>query len=243
MTNNKNLQKMIKNPTKGTQEELTDANLERGRRQLIRLQVVIDVLFALLIFTLFQFLPRPDIDNFTKDTIVEAFMASGTNFMIIGVGIILVLIYWNQNNMQFGNLDRTDGKHATISILSIFCLMLYLYFVRLDVELDGVVIALQLESVTLALSGFLSIYSWHYAIKNNLVSDKIKTIDQDGVYLKLMPEPIVAVLSLPFATFGADIWTLSWLLLIPVGWGLKKYRHRIKFLALKKEEPKDINEK
>ena len=104
-------------------------------------------------------------------------------------------------------------------------------------------IALQLESVTLALSGFLSIYSWHYAIKNNLVSENVKTVDQDGVYLKLLPEPIVAVFSLPFATFGADIWTLSWLLLIPVGWGLKKYRHKIKFLALKKEGQTNIDEK
>lgn len=227
---------MIRKLFKRTPTELTEAKLERGARQLIRLQVVIDVLFALLIFTLFQFLPRPEIDNFTKDTIVEAFLSRGLNFLVIGVGITLVLMYWNQNNMQFGNLERTDGKHATLSILSIFCLMLYLYFVRLDVELDGVVFALQMESVTLALSGFLSIYSWHYAIKKDLVSNKLKEIDQNIVYYKLMPEPIVALLSLPFATFGADIWTLSWLLLVPVGWGLKKYRHKMKFLALKKEE-------
>ena len=208
---------------------------ERGARQLTRLQVVIDVLFALLIFTLFQFLPRPELDHFTRETMVEAFANSYMNFLVIGVGIILVLIYWNQNNMQFGNLERTDGTHATISILAIFSLMLYLYFVRLDIELDGVVLALQLESVTLAMSGFLSIYSWHYAIKKGLVSDKLTRLEQDAVYLKLTPEPVVALLTFPFAYFGPDIWTLAWLLLIPVSWLLKKYRLHMKFLALKKD--------
>ncbi len=226
---------MIKNLLKKSNKEVTEAMKDRGARQLIRLQVVIDVLFALLIFTLFQFLPRPDVDHFTKETMVEALTNSYMNYLLIAVGIILILIYWNQNNMQFGNLERTDGTHATISILSIFSLMLYLYFVRLDMELGGAVLALQMESVTLSLSGFLSIYSWHYAIKKGLVSDKVTRLEQNTVYLKLMPEPVVAVLTLPFAIFGPDIWTLAWLLLIPVSWLLKKYRHHLKFLALKEE--------
>jgi hypothetical protein len=46
----------------------------------------------------------------------------------------------------------------------------------------------------------------------------------------------VAAATFPFAVFGADIWTLAWLLLIPVSWLLKKYRSRLKFLALKDEE-------
>jgi len=219
-----------------SKREITEATMERGARQLLRLQVIIDVLFALLIFTLFQFMPRPDVDNFTRETMVEAFANSYMNYLLIVVGIILILIYWNQNNLQFGNLNRTDGKHATISLLSVFCLMLYLYFVRLDVELDGVTLALHLESVSLALSGFLGIYSWHYAIKKGLVNDKLTRVEQDSVYLKLMPEPIVAAMTFPFAVFGPKIWTLSWLLLIPVTWLLKKYRHRMKFLALKEEK-------
>jgi hypothetical protein len=218
---------------------LTETMIERGARQLIRLQTVIDVLFALLLFTLFQFMPRPEVDNFTRETMVEAFAQSYTNYLVIIVGIVLILMYWNQNNMMFGNLGRSDGRHATISILSIFSLMLYLYFVRLDMELDGAILALQMESITLALSGFLSIYSWHYAIKNKLISDIVTRTEQDSVYLKLLPEPIVALLTLPLATFGADIWTLGWLLLIPVGWLLKRYRVHLKFLALKEEAGKE----
>ena len=143
------------------------------------------------------------------------------------VGFVLVLICWGQSNLQFGNLERTDGKHSGLSLLQVITLMIYLYFVRLDVELDGAVIALQMESVFLALSGFFALWSWHYAIKNKLISQNITKDEQGKVYLKLMPEPIVPVLSFPFAAFGADVWTLSWLLLIPVGYILKRIRARI----------------
>jgi len=105
--------------------------------------------------------------------------------------------------------------------------MIYLYFVRLDVEFEGAVIALQMESVFLALSGFFALWAWYYAIKNKMISDHITTDEQNKVYLKLLPEPIVSVLSFPFAAFGPDIWTLSWLLLIPVGIVSKRLQARI----------------
>ena len=217
---------------------VSETKFEMGRRQLKRVQIVIDVLFALLLFSLFQFLPRPDVDHFTRETMVQAFADSYINYLVILVGIVLILIYWNQNNLLFGNLERSNGTHATLSILSIFSLMLYLYFVRLDMELDSTTLALQMQSITLALSGFLGIYSWHYAIKKKLITDKLTGVEQDAVYLKLLPEPVVALISFPFAWLGPDGWTLSWLLLIPVSWVLKKYRIHLKFLALRESETK-----
>lgn len=218
----------------------TEAMLERGSKQLFRLAMLIDVLYALIIYKLFLFLPRPDVDGFTKEDLLEVLSTSYLNYMVMFVGFVLILIYWGQSNLQFGNLNRTDGKHATLSLLQVITLMIYLYFVRLDVELDGAVIALQMESVFLALSGIFSVWSWHYAVKNNLISSSVMPVERSGVYLKLMPEPIVSILTLPFAVFGPDIWTLAWLMLIPVSWILKRYRNKMKFLALKEEEKSEI---
>jgi len=208
-------------------KEATAAVIERGGKQLLRLAVIIDVLYALLIYKMFLFLPRPEVDGFTKDDLYEVLTTSYLNYLVMFVGFVLVLIYWMQSNLQFGNLERTDGKHSALSLLQVITLMIYLYFVRLDVEFDGAVIALQMESVFLALSGFFALWSWHYAIRSKLISKNLSKDEQDMVYLKLMPEPIVSVLSFPFAAFGPDIWTLSWLLLIPVGYLLKYYRRRI----------------
>jgi len=207
-------------------KEVSEALKERGAKQLMRLAFIIDVLYALMIYKLFLFLPRPDVDGFTKEDLVEVLSTSYLNYLVMFVGFVLILIYWGQSNLQFGNLERTDGKHATLSLLQVITLLIYLYFVRLDVELDGAVIALQMESVFLAISGFIAIWSWHYAIKNNLISQNLTKDEKGKVYLKLMPEPIVSVLSFPFAAFGADVWTLSWLLLIPVGYILKRIRKR-----------------
>ncbi len=220
----------------GSSKGVTEAIKERGGKQLLRLAIIIDVLYALIIYKLFSFLPRPEVDGFTKDDLLEVLSTSYVNYLVMFVGFVLVLIYWGQSNLQFGNLERTDSKHSTLSLLQVITLMIYLYFVRLDVEFDGAVIALQMESVFLAISGFFALWSWHYVIKNKLISQNITKDEQSKVYLKLMPEPIVSILSFPFAAFGADIWTLSWLLLIPVGYISKRIQAKVSVKQAVKEK-------
>ncbi|MBE9485441.1 MAG: hypothetical protein IMY74_11370, partial [Bacteroidetes bacterium] len=196
--------------------------------QLIRLEVMIDVLFALMIYKLFTFMPNPDVDGFGRDELYKVLTESYLNYTVIFIGLVLVIIYWGMNNLQFGNLDRTDGKHATLSILQVFSLMLYIYFVRLDAQFEGEIFLMQLQSTFLALAGFLSVASWHYAIKNGLVSEDPTELEKEKMYIKLLPEPIVSVLTFPLAYFGPLAWTLGWLLLIPVGYLSKVVQKRMK---------------
>lgn len=209
-------------------KEVTEAIIERGEKQLSRLSVIIDVLYALMIYKLFTLMPNPQLDGFGKEELYKVLTESYLNYTVIFIGIVLVILYWGLSNLQFGNLKRTNSTHSTLSILQIFALMLYIYFVRLDAEFPGEVLLMQMQSAFLAIAGFLSVYSWHYTVKNKLVSDAPTVGEIDELYLKLMPEPIVSVLTLPLAWFGPLVWTLGWLLLIPIGWGLKKYRHRIR---------------
>jgi len=209
-------------------KEMTEAMKERGFKQMMRVITIIDVLYALIIYRLFLLMPRPEVEGFTRENMAEVLGHSYLNYLAIFVGIVLVLLYWGQSNLQYGNMDRTDGRHSVLSILQVFFLMLYLYFIRLDLEFDGPVLALQMESLTLALAGFFSVWGWHHAVKQGMVSETLTSLEKDQIYLKLMPEPITAVLTFPFAFFGPNIWTLSWLLLIPVSWILKRIRSRMK---------------
>lgn len=213
-------------------KEITQALVERGEKQLFRLSVIIDVLYALMIYKLFTLMPNPQIDGFGREELYKVLTESYLNYTVIVIGLVLVILYWGMSNLQFGNLSRTDGRHSTLSILQVFSLMLYIYFVRLDAQFEGEVLLMQMQSFTLALAGFLSVWSWYYALKNNLVSEAPSNEEKETMYLKFLPEPIVSALTFPLAYFGPGIWTLGWLLLIPVGWGLKKYRRRIKFLNL-----------
>ncbi|MCD4696750.1 MAG: hypothetical protein K8S16_10975, partial [Bacteroidales bacterium] len=78
-------------------KEVTEAIKERGAKQLLRLAIIIDVLYALIIYKLFLFLPRPDVDGFTKDDLVEVLSTSYLNYMVMFVGFLLVIIYWMQS--------------------------------------------------------------------------------------------------------------------------------------------------
>ena len=218
----------MKNPLERFKTEITPAIIERGERQLNRIMIIIDVLYALMIFQLFMMMPRPEIDNFTANELVTVLKTSYINYLAMFVGMVLILLYWGQNHVVFGNLDRTDGTLSVIAILQTFILMLYLYFVRLDLEMGGQTLVLRLESVSLAIAGGIGVWAWDYANKRQLFSDKLSDLEVDKTYLKLMPEPITSILTIPFAVFGPDIWTMSWLLMIPVSYILKRIRKRMK---------------
>jgi len=218
----------MKNPLERFKTDITPAIVERGERQLNRIMIIIDVLYALMIFQLFMMMPRPEIDNFTANELVTVLKTSYINYLAMFVGMVLILLYWGQNHVVFGNLDRTDGTLSVIAILQTFILMLYLYFVRLDLEMGGQTLVLRLESVSLAIAGGIGVWAWHYANKRQLFTDKLSDLEVDKTYLKLMPEPITSILTIPFAVFGPGIWTLSWLLMIPVSYILKRIRKRMK---------------
>ncbi len=220
----------------GKKQEETDATRERGEKQLFRLSVIIDVLYALMIYKLFTLMPNPEIDGFGREQLVQVLTKSYLNYTVILIGLVLVILYWGLSNTQFGNLKRTNSFHATLSILQVFTLMLYIYFVRLDAEFEGERFLMQMQSLFLAAAGFLSVWSWHYALKNDLVSDAPTQIEKEALYIKLIPEPLVSAITFPLAFFGPLVWTLGFLLLIPVGWGLKKYRHRLVFLDAAKNK-------
>ena len=220
---------MINKPSK----EITEAAKDRDIRQLFRLQTLIDVVYGIMLFRLFLFLPRPEVDNFGAKELVKVLSESYVNYLVIVVGIFMLIVYWGQSNVQFGNLVRTKTNHAILAILQVVFLLIYFYFVRLDVQFDGARITLQMESIFLALAGLMSVLGWYYAVKHDLVDPKLSEDEKYSVYLKLIPEPVVSILTFPFAYLGAGAWTASWLLLIPVTYFTRRTSNKRKVQATK----------
>jgi uncharacterized membrane protein len=197
--------------------ERTKAQIERGIGILNSLKIVINVLYALMIFQTFLILPRPDDPELEYNTLPQIFSDNAIQLVIITVGLIMIITYWIQFNKQLGNLVRSSPMHATLAIVQMICLMLYLYFVRFDMEYDGMTLALQMESIFLALAGFIGVYNWVYARRNKLTSDQIDKKEERAILYQILPEPIAALFSLPFATISPAAWTISFLVIIPVG--------------------------
>lgn len=205
---------------------LTEADMERGAGLLNSVKIVVNVLFALLIFQAFLILPRPGDPELEYNTLGQIFSEHIMQLLVIVVGLILIIIYWIQVNLLMGNIKRSNPIHASLALVQVFLLMIYLYFLRFDMEYDGMTLALQMESIFLALAGFTGVLNWRYARSAGLTSAQITDSEELDIFYKVLPEPIASLFTLPFAVLGPGIWSLAFLSIIPIGWILKFIRKR-----------------
>jgi len=200
------------------------AELIRGTRQLRRLEMLMDVVYALVIWRLFMLMPRPE--KIGEWRSLSSFLSSNVElYVIVGLALIIVIIYWIQNNALFGYLDRTDNLHTAISIIQIFFLLLFLYSIRVGLDFPGESHARALESVTAALVGIASITGWRYAMKNRrLLSPEATDLKAGQISDQNLAEPIAAGITLPFAFLGPIVWEIAWLSYLPVSYWLRRRR-------------------
>ena len=192
----------------------TSKEMEHGRRQLRRLEMLTDVVFAIAIWRVFMLLPRPSGGDRSFSSIVEMYRGEVAVLAIVLIGFVLMIVYWIQNNAVVGALERTDKRHTVLSLLQVCSLLLFLYSVRLGVEFDGSLGAMVFESVAAVLMGGFGLASWLYATKDRrLVSDAVTEEDVNHMTVRLLPGPVTAVLTIGVAFLGNLWWTLSWFVL------------------------------
>ena len=213
----KTLQKFV------AKKEKTEAEKQRDERQLRRLQTLMDVIFGVLIIRIFTLLPQPA--EVLKDGADPLLIFGEGQFIMFIIGIILVSIYWFQNNKTNGNLVATDGKHSFISILQMLFLLLYFYSIGLDAATHSDILALFMQSVTLALAGFAGVAVWIYASKHaELISEAVSDKEIIEIRNSVLTEPLAAMVTIPFAFVSPLWWNLAWLSVLLISWLLKKYQ-------------------
>ena len=221
----------IPNPL--AQEEMDAVLQERRTRQLNRLLLVVDVLYALMIYKLFTLMPSPDAEQITRENLVEVLRQNGMRYAMMAVGLVMLLIYWGQNNTVSGSLKLTSGAHASVTIVQTFFLMIYLYFMRLDIEIAPDPIILQLESLFLALAGFGAVLAWRIAYKHGLTSEHVDDAEFRKVRLQLIGEPIAANLTIPLALISPMAWTIGFMVLLFLVNRFMKRRDKVTTAAAK----------
>ena len=202
-------------------KEKTEAEKQRDERQLRRLQTLMDVIFGVLIIRIFTLLPQPA--EVLKGGADPLLIFGEGQFIMFIIGIILVSIYWFQSNKTNGNLVATDGKHSFISILQMLFLLLYFYSIGLDAATHSDVLALLMQSVTLALAGFAGVAAWVYASKHaELISEAVSDKEIIEIRNSVLTEPLAAVITIPFAFISPLWWNVAWLSVLFFGWFLKR---------------------
>lgn len=198
---------------KRKKKPVTRAMIERGHKQLRRLETFTDVVFALVLLHIFMILPSlGKVGPGEKISIKEFFAQSPDSIEMIVIGVLMTLIYWSNTVKAYGNLDHTDGKHSSLSFLQLFSLLIYLYFVSMELVFKGELLPLLLQSIALAVVGFLGVIAWSYALKNRrLLSDAITDKEAAELRLEFLNEPVTALITIPFVWVGTTAWTLAWL--------------------------------
>jgi len=182
---------------------------KRWVRQLARLEILIDVVYALAIWRLFQFIPRP-MENETR-SVWEVFSDDPRPVLTVAIGIVIVIVYWLQSNLLFGHLERTDSRHTVLSILQIFCLLLFLYAIGVGMNYEAATDLRVFESLTALLVGVPSYFAWRHAkYKGRLVSPSLSKKEADAISVRILAEPITAAVTIPFALFAPVLWEIAW---------------------------------
>jgi len=173
-------------------KEKTQAEKQRDGHQLRRLQTLTDVVYGVTIIRMFTIIPRPA--EILKDGADPLSIFGDGHFLMFIIGIILLSIYWFQSNKTMGNLVATDGKHSFMTIMQLLFLLLYFYSVGLDMATHSDVLALFMQSVTLALVGFSSVAAWVYATKYaGLISEAVNDNEIIEIRNSVLTEPLAAL--------------------------------------------------
>ena len=195
------------------QEKAEDvARFKREYLQLTRLERVFDVVYAIIIWRSFLLFPRPTAEQLSWEHIGAFLSTNIGDFLGVIIGIAIVIIYWIQNNVLFGNLETTDSRHTILSILQLFLLLVFLTSLRLGIDLGSSTGTRAFESIAATLVGITGGWAWSYAIKNHRLLFREVTV-QYAYRLRdrILAEPITAIITLPFAFIGPILWEISWL--------------------------------
>lgn len=196
-----------------------DADQLTGSRQLRRLERMMDLVFALAIWQMVVILPRPNPEDPEWETVWQMLTEQRMDFTGSLVGILILVVYWVQNNAHFSRLRATDPVHTALAIFQLFFVMFLLYAVALSMGVGSAYDTRALESVAAFLLGLFAYLGWRYAAAGRrLVSEELSDEEIRAISKWNLAEPLTALLTIPFAFVGPIAWELSWFLYPLLRW-------------------------
>ena len=191
--------------------------------KLIRLERVMDVVYALVIWRLFMILPRPEEGEGGTNTVLELLINNWDTFVIVLLALVIVIVFWLQNNSLFGYLKATDRVHTAIAIFQLFFLLFFLYSIGTGIRLGAAADSRMLESFAALLLAVSAYLGWYYAYrKGDLVADDVPVDKSEEVLKRNLAEPFTALFTMPFAFVGPIAWELSWFLYPFIRWAFSR---------------------
>lgn len=188
--------------------------IRRGALHQTRLERLTDVVYGIIVWQLFMLIPTPD--SVGKDwSGVGAYLAdSGVTLAVVLIGIGWTIVYWNQSNRLFALLETTDSRHSALSILQLFCLFVFLYSMKLGVDIGGMAGTWALESCSSTAVGLCSLLAFEHARKRRrLLHTDVTDDEARRIAIRSRAEPVATGITIPFAFIPGPLlfgFNLTW---------------------------------
>jgi hypothetical protein len=193
-----------------------------ARSQLARLATLTDVVYAVGLVLVIQWLPLPEESHSGGVVwIADLWAEYATNIVAVIIGVVFIILYWLRSNTLMTALDRTDGVHTGLTIASVFFLLFLLYVVRVSEQVAAPSRRAG-ESIAVALIGLAAGAAWWYARRKGLVRTGITKKERLSAQIEAFAEPLSALVTLPFAFVGEIAWNLAWFAYIPIAAVLRR---------------------
>jgi uncharacterized membrane protein len=196
---------------------------DRKQRHLSRLETLVDSIYALVIVIIV--VGFPSARDFDGDYATPwSFLSEHSDELVApALGLVLIIMYWAQSNVQLGNLARTDTRHATLMIVQVVLLLAYVYSVDFVLDFPGNTTVLTAQSVLFCLMGVVSIIAWKWAIRGRrLIRSDLDDQDLRNISRQMLPEPLTAFITIWFSFLGSTAWELAWFVIIPISYVVKR---------------------
>jgi uncharacterized membrane protein len=173
-----------------------------ARSQLARLATLTDVVYAVGLVLVIQWLPLPEESHGGGVVwLADLWAEYATNIVAVIIGVVFIILYWIRSNTLMTALDRTDGKHTGLTIMSVFFLLLLLYVVRVSEQVAAPSRRAG-ESIAVALIGLAAGAAWWHARRKGLVREGVSAKEMLAIQIEAFAEPLSALVTLPFSFVG-----------------------------------------
>jgi hypothetical protein len=188
------------------------ADVSRGLR---RLEVFLDVIYALLAFQMLSYLPPVrDMSWVGKPLGLLGALASDRRELwraIMGMGV--TAICWHVSATRLARLRLTDGVHTTITLVQAGLLVFFVYFAICDPTLTGGPSSRALQCASVALAAAVGHLGWVYARWRGFIDGTAQPRHIEAIERSARTEIASAILIVPLSWMGPTWWTLGWVII------------------------------
>ena len=201
-------------------------DVSRGLR---RLEVFLDVLYALVAFHMFSYLPPVRDMSWTAHPfgLLGALTSHGREMWRAIMGMGVTAICWHVTATRLARLRLTDGVHTTITLVQAGLLCFFVYFAICDPTLTGGPSSRALQCGTVALAAAVGHLGWIYARWRGFIDSATRPGQIEAIESSARTEILTAVLNTPLSWVGPTSWTLGWVIIpLLVRGGLSRLRRK-----------------